>query len=243
VNQIFLSGEYITEHFFECDQATYHHLFSVHRTRVGEILAIVTEKWRFTVKIKKNEKTKIFYELIEKVAVKEKLPVYTLFQSLPKQDKMGTIIDYAVQLGITDIFPIVTNRTVVKWDDKKALKNLERWQTKAESAANQAKQDKIPRINKVLSLKDCLTQLDLSGFDELIVFWEEVATNRHLFDQIKNKNVRKIGFLIGPEGGLDKSEIEMLEKMNFKVLSLGDSVLRVEIAATVALSQLKLLYT
>ncbi len=241
MNQLFLTT--LTDHYFDCDKNTYHHLFTVHRTRVGESLAIVTTQYRYIITITEIEKTKVFYKIIEQVELQLSYPEFVLFQSLPKQDKMTTIIDYAVQLGVTEIYPIVTNRTVVKWDGKKEQKNRERWQVKAESAACQSKQDRVPHVHELSPLKHIASLIQSSQCDEVIVFWEEQPTTDTIFKHSKRADISKIGCVIGPEGGLDQTEIKLLESAGCQIASLGAGVLRVEIASCVALTQLKIQYT
>ena len=79
-----------------------------------------------------------------------------LFQGLPKQDKMELIVQKAVELGAHAVIPLDTKNTVVKLDEKRAAKKVERWQAIAEAAAKQSKRSIIPEVRPVMKWKDAM---------------------------------------------------------------------------------------
>ena len=79
-----------------------------------------------------------------------------LFQGLPKSDKMELIVQKAVELGVYQVIPVAMKRSVVRLDDKKAAKKVERWNSIAESAAKQAGRSRIPEVAMPLSYKEAL---------------------------------------------------------------------------------------
>ena len=173
----------------------------------------------------------------------------TIFQGLPKADKMELIIQKAVELGAFKIVPVAMKRSIVKLNSKDEKKKIERWQKISEVAAKQCGRDYIPKIENVMKLKDIILQKD--NFDDIIVAYEEekecrlkeVITDlkRKYEVEIKNneENVKiKIGILIGPEGGIDKEEIGILKENDFEIVTLGKRILRTE---TVALNVLSIL--
>ena len=173
----------------------------------------------------------------------------TIFQGLPKADKMELIIQKAVELGAFKIVPVAMKRSIVKLNGKDEKKKLERWQKISEVAAKQCGRDYIPKIENVMKLKDIILQKE--NFDDIIVAYEEekecrlkeVITDlkRKYEVEIKNneENVKiKIGILIGPEGGIDKEEIGILKENDFEIVTLGKRILRTE---TVALNVLSIL--
>ena len=87
------------------------------------------------------------------------LPVrITMFQGLPKSDKMELVIQKAVELGVYEIVPVMMARTVVKYDDaKKEAKKRERWQAIAESAAKQSGRGIIPKILPLMPFKEAIS--------------------------------------------------------------------------------------
>ncbi len=164
----------------------------------------------------------------------------SIWQGLPKADKMELIIQKAVELGCYDITPIEMKRCVVKLNDKDKKKKQERWQKIAEVAAKQSGRNRVPVIHNTISIKDICKLYQ--EYDRVIVAYEKEKENklRYELEKIKLANNRnwKIAILIGPEGGIDETEIEELKKENVKIVTLGNRILRTE---TVAFSLLSII--
>ena len=129
----------------------------------------------------------------------------TLFQGLPKGDKMELIIQKAVELGVYKIVPVSMKNCVVKLDEKKAAKKVERWQAIAESAAKQSKRTIIPLIDKPVPYKLALEKA--GKLDVTLVPYENergMDATRQIMGQIKKG--QSIGIVIGPEGGFAPEE-------------------------------------
>lgn len=158
-----------------------------------------------------------------------------LFQGLPKKDKMELIVQKAVELGVFEIIPVVTKRTVVKLDDKKEQKKLERWNTIAMSAAKQSNRGIIPKVTECMNFKSALEfarQLDCN-----IVPYEKAIGIKDTKDILSQMNQNKsIGVFIGPEGGFEDLEIEACLNQNIKPITLGKRILRTETAGLTILS-------
>ncbi|MBH1941437.1 16S rRNA (uracil(1498)-N(3))-methyltransferase [Mobilitalea sibirica] len=164
----------------------------------------------------------------------------TLFQGLPKKDKMELIIQKAVELGVYEIVPVMTHRTVIKLEDKKKEeKKLERWQSIAESAAKQSVRGIIPKILPVMSYGDALKKA--KEMDLAVIPYENAKgiqyTKEIMQDLINHKT---IGVFIGPEGGFEKTEIELAGDHNIKPITLGRRILRTETAGFAVLSMMML---
>lgn len=159
-----------------------------------------------------------------------------IFQGLPKSDKMELIIQKSVELGVNKIIPVSMKRCVVKLDNKESVKKIARWQKISESAAKQCGRNNIPEISNVITLKD----IDVSQYDVLIVCYEneKVNTLKAELAKINTDSRTKIGVVIGPEGGLDEQEVELLKNNGAKIVTLGNRILRTE---TVALNILSIL--
>ena len=130
----------------------------------------------------------------------------TLFQGIPKFEKMELIIQKNTEVGIKSIVPVIMERTVVKLDEKIASKKLERWQKIAEIAAKQSMRDIIPQIGNI----------------------ERKIKSNNYSEQQYN-----IAIVIGPEGGISEKELVMLAEKNAKFVSLGKRILRTETAGVV----------
>lgn len=159
-----------------------------------------------------------------------------LFQGLPKAEKMETIIQKTIEIGVSEITPIVMKRSIVKLDEKGKIKKLERWQKIAEGAAKQSKRDIIPKINLPLNLQKIYE--NLKNYDIVLVAYEDEqdTTIKQILKQVHgNKNI-KIAILIGPEGGIEQEEIQNLKVNGAKIVSLGKRILRTETAPIVMAS-------
>ena len=163
----------------------------------------------------------------------------TLFQGIPKFEKMELIIQKNTEVGIKSIVPVIMERTVVKLDEKIASKKLERWQKIAEIAAKQSMRDIIPQIGNITKLKD----IDTTEFDAVLVAYENEEHNmlktelQKLESKVKSNNSSEqqynIAIVIGPEGGISEKELVMLAEKNAKFVSLGKRILRTETAGVV----------
>lgn len=159
----------------------------------------------------------------------------TLFQGLPKADKMEWIIQKAVELGVYEVVPVSMARCIVKLDDKKQRTKITRWQSIAEAAAKQSKRSIIPQITPVMTMKQALSYA--KEMDMLFVPYElaeDMEKTRELFSQIKPGE--HIGFFIGPEGGFEESEIAETLSAGAQPITLGKRILRTETAGMTVLS-------
>ncbi len=129
-------------------------------------------------------------------------------------------------------------RCVVKYEEKDKMKKINRWQKISEVAAKQCDRDFIPKINNITSLKNVCNLLH--EYDIVILAYEkeQKTTLKEVLRSIKEKYQEevKIAVIIGPEGGIDTKEVEMINKNNnVRTVTLGKRILRTE---TVALSVL-----
>lgn len=161
-----------------------------------------------------------------------------LFQGLPKKDKMELIIQKAVELGVYEIIPVMTDRTIVKLEDsKKEQRKLERWQAISVSAAKQSGRGIIPRVTGVLGFQKALDYA--KALDKKLMPYENekgMGFTRETLDQIKQTD--SVGVFIGPEGGFEEKEVEEAKRNGFIPITLGKRILRTETAGLTALSLL-----
>lgn len=165
------------------------------------------------------------------------LPVkVTLFQGLPKGDKMELVIQKGVELGVSEIVPVAMKNCVVKLDAKKAENRRARWQAIAESGAKQSKRSIVPEVKPVCSLKEAAKYA--AAMDVRLLPYEQargMAYTREVFGRINKGN--SVGIFIGPEGGFSSEEIELM-KDQAEIISLGNRILRTETAGLAALAML-----
>ena len=156
----------------------------------------------------------------------------TLFQALPKLDKMELVIQKGVELGIVRIVPMITNRTVVKINSK-SEKKLERWNKISESAAKQSRRGMIPPIDEIITFESAIKQSE--DFDLTLMAYE-LEEESKIRDVLSNFQGKNIAVFIGPEGGFADDEVEQAIKHNIKPVTLGKRVLRTETAGFVTIS-------
>lgn len=157
----------------------------------------------------------------------------TLFQALPKSDKMETIIQKSVECGVYKIVPFRSEFCVVKLDGKDAEKKRERWQKISESAAKQSGRGIIPKIDSVLDFKMAVERAKES---ELVIFCNEREKDVTLKSVLKETKAKSISLIIGSEGGFSEREADYIEKSGAKSITLGKRILRCETAPAFVLS-------
>jgi len=186
----------------------FNHIKKVLRLGKGDKVTVCDgEGTDYLVEIEKIEDAVINTRIVEamKNATEPPLKV-TLFQGLPKSDKMDYIIQKAVELGINEIVPVITERTVVKMDEKSGSKKYERWNRISMEAAKQCNRGIIPKVGIPLSFKEAL---DNAKGSSLALIPYEKETGIKLKEVLSSSSsVEKVSVFIGPEGGFTETEIE-----------------------------------
>lgn len=176
---------------------------------------------------------------INKVTTSQNEPlVHTcLFQSLVKGEKMDFIIQKSVEIGVSNIIPIFTERCVVKIDDKKRLESkIGRWNKIAESAAKQSGRGIVPTVSIPLSFEKAIKYASENLGKSCIPYEKE--NNIKLRSFLKSNICSSIGIFIGPEGGFTEEEIKLAVSYNIEPVTLGKRILRSETAGIVVLSNI-----
>lgn len=160
-----------------------------------------------------------------------------LFQGLPKSDKMDLIVQKAVELGAFEVIPVVTRRSVVKLDEKKAAKKVERWNSIAESAAKQAGRSMIPKVAPVMSYDGALEYA--KTLDVKLIPYELAEGMQETKGVIRGiKSGQSVGMFIGPEGGFEAEEVSAAVEAGAVPVTLGRRILRTETAGLAMLAVL-----
>ena len=157
----------------------------------------------------------------------------TLYQGLPKGDKMDFIIQKCVELGVNKIVPVIMKRTVVK--PKNAILKAERWQRISAEAAKQSGRGIIPQILSPVSFGDAVLAVKESGALNILPYENEDKSALKALLK-RNSKLTDINIIIGPEGGFDDEEIELSRNSNINTVTLGKRILRCETAPIAAVS-------
>jgi len=222
------------------------HIAAVLRMKIGDALLLCDGQGaEYQVTIAEISKTEIKTEIVSQSSREITAPRITLGQGLPKSDKMDWIVQKATELGVTNIVPLVTERTIVKIRDEE--KRISRWQKICREAAMQSNRPDIPQVEQVRSFRDFILSLDpgptpltpgssAPEFRALkLIPWEEASAP--IKDVLKqHAGAEHIIVLIGPEGGFSSNEASMAREKGFHSVSLGPNILRTETAAIAALS-------
>ncbi len=216
------------------------HIKSVLRMKIGETIEICNKDngKAYNCKITKIEENSIKNIILEELKKQENKVKVDIYQGIPKSDKMELIIQKSVELGVNSIIPVEMKRCVSKIDNKDENKKIQRWQKIAESAAKQCGRSIIPEIKKVFKIQDIVNLKE--KYDIIIVAYENEKENyiKNELIKLKEKNGVNIAIVIGPEGGIEESEVNELKQNGAKVVTLGNRILRTE---TVALNVLSII--
>ena len=155
----------------------------------------------------------------------------TLYQGLLKGEKMDLIVQKGVELGISRIVPMITERTVVQLDDDKGGKKALRWSKIAREASKQCRRAMVPHVSEPVAFEDALSQLKRH---EAVLLLYENESKKCLKETLKCYTINKIkdiAVIVGPEGGFAPHEIEKYANSGFDVAGMGGRILRAETAA------------
>ena len=218
-----------------------HHIKDVIRLKVGDsFMAIDGNGKTYTLKIDKLKEAVV--AKIEKVISKKvDSPRILLASALAKKSKFDYIIEKATELGVTDIIPMITERTIIKVDSKSKIIKQNRWKNITIESAKQCGRNKLPVVHKITDLKGAIAITKELGYDSKIIPY--VSESVKQIKQVIEKSKKDVAIFIGPEGDFTDKEIALAEANNIIPVSLGELVLRVETACIYAVSVVKTLVT
>lgn len=156
----------------------------------------------------------------------------TLYQALPKSDKLETIIQKSTECGVYKIVPFRSEFSVVKLDSRDGEKKRERWQKIAEGAAKQSGRGIIPEVLAPLDFK---IAIEKATQNDLVIFCNERERENTLKEVLKSTEAKSIAVIIGSEGGFSEKEAEYILSKGAKSITLGKRILRCETAPTFVL--------
>lgn len=226
--KFFVSNELIKEDKVFIDGENANHIINALRSKIGEEIEISTgDGFDYLCKIEEISKGVVIAKIIDCFGNESEPNIkITLYQGLPKAEKMELIIQKCVELGIDEIVPVNTDRAIVKLAGKED-KKIARWNKISESAAKQSRRGKVPKVQPVISFSQAIQQASENNLNIIPYEKEEKIGIKNIVKEFKGKS---IGVFIGPEGGFSEKEIEMAIQNNVKPITLGKRILRTETA-------------
>jgi 16S rRNA (uracil1498-N3)-methyltransferase len=169
--------------------------------------------------------------------ISEELPSrqITLVQALAKGDRDEMAIQAATELGAMSIIPWQASRSISRWDGPKIAKGQARWQQIVSEAAKQSLRAFTPNVQNIADTKELASLV--SEFDVVLVL--DTSATQHISETSIPK-AGKIAVVVGPEGGIEQSELDSLEKAGAKLVSLGANVFRTSTAGPAVIAALLL---
>ena len=237
MHHFFVTPEQVREGQIRIEGSDVNHMKNVLRMKLGEELHISDgNNKKYLCEIVSMDADSVYTVIKEELVSDTELPSKIhLFQGLPKSDKMELIVQKAVELGVYEIIPVATKRAVVKLDDKKAEKKVERWNSISESGAKQSGRNVIPKVKSVMGYKEAMQYANT--LDVILIPYElaeGMNETRQVIEAIRPG--QSVGIFIGPEGGFETAEVEYAVAQGAKVITLGKRILRTETAGLTTLS-------
>ena len=229
----------INQRFFITDQNDIHHITKVMRYQIGDqIIITFSDQSVYKCKIENITMAQIEITLMEKIDIDSELPQHiTICSGLIKADKYEWMIQKSTELGASQFIAVGMQRSVVKLNENKVIKKLERWQKIIKEAAEQSYRLIIPEIEYKSNLKEIYDIIN--EYDYVLIAYEESAKcgEKSTFKAVVQKFEPgdRVLIIFGPEGGLSESEIKLFGSSAYQV-GLGPRILRAETAPLYTLS-------
>lgn len=201
-----------------------HHITKVMRMNINDNIEVIYDKKLYLCRIVDNYEIEVIQEIEEDNELNIDV---TIAIGMVKEQKFDLIIQKLTELGVKEIIPLAMERSIVKLDNSKINKKLDRWNMICKEASEQSKRDIVPKVNVPMTLKE-LVKIDYDTKLICSVKQKDNFINSYLQHK---EECAKMLVVIGPEGGVSDKEEEFLNNNNFISVSLGSRVLRVETAA------------
>ena len=216
------------------------HASAVLRLKTGQHVEIIRDNQRYEAEIISMDRRDVRVRIVCSLPSSEPGLSVTLFQGLPKGDKMDLIVQKATELGVSRIVPVITERCVVRLQPSETSRRMERWARICREAVKQSGRCVVPSVGTPVALRDLPVLKELPGTN--VVPWENAAGYGPLAFRNEHSSLSSLGILIGPEGGIEEDEIRFLLAAGFTCVTLGKRILRTETAGLAAVAAFMSLY-
>ncbi len=217
-----------------------HHAINVLRLLPGNQVEVIDRGVRYRASIISSDSHEVLLSKEEILPSTEPAVSFTLFQGIPKGDKMEFIVQKAVELGVSRIVPVIMSRCVVRLEKRDAVRKQERWQKIAREAGKQSVRCIIPEVVSPVHLSEIMQWRN--QIQEFVVPWEMCEGYGPAAFRRDYPGILSLGIVIGPEGGISAEEISFLSSLPARIITLGRRILRTETAGLAAVSAFSALY-
>lgn len=240
MQQIFIDNNQIEDNLITVTGKDANHLIKVCRIRRGEKIRVSTSSEdSYLCEVVAADNESLTLKVVDELMTTELPCRISLYQAIPKGDRMETIIEKCTELGVARIIPVEMKHCVVKLDDKKKAKKIIRYQSIAESAAKQSKRSVIPLVNDVMTFDEAVKASSSSDILRIVPYENKNGMDSTVNALKKISDYKEIAIFIGPEGGFASEEIEALS--DSEIISLGKRILRTDTAAITTMALLMLM--
>lgn len=211
------------------------HISRVLRLKCGDEIEVCDKnRTDYLCAVSAVSKTEVLARILQKTANENESAVdITLYQGIPKGDKMDDIVRKCVELGVKRIVPVAMKRTVVKV--KSPYPKTQRWERIVLEASKQCRRGIIPEISEPVSFDEMISCVSKDGQLNILPYENEDKLSLKAVLR-ENSSAEKINIIIGPEGGFDDGEIEKARQNRLNTVTLGPRIMRCETAPIAAVS-------
>ncbi|WP_181350613.1 16S rRNA (uracil(1498)-N(3))-methyltransferase [Thalassobacillus sp. CUG 92003] len=217
-----------------------HHISRVMRMSPGDVVTCIHPDGKAALcKITEIQQDRVDCQIVEWQEWQSELPIQvTVVQALGKHDKLDMVVQKGTELGADGFIPFQADRSIAKWDEKKAAKKVERLRKIAKEAGEQSGRTKMPEVEGLYTLQNVLASAE--HFDKKVFAYEDEvrAKQHHALSAVfkETQAGESMMVVIGPEGGFSEREVEKMTQHGFQSVRLGRRILRTETAPLYFLS-------
>ncbi|MCY4404375.1 MAG: RsmE family RNA methyltransferase [Candidatus Poribacteria bacterium] len=214
------------EDFTTISNSEHHHLRNVLRLQVGDTIRIIDgEGSVYIAEIRNINAESTNARILNHEYITKTTPSITLFQGMPKHEKMELILQKTTELGVSYIVPIITERSLQKPSESRC----ERWNRIVLSATKQCGRVWQPELSNILNFQECLNTMH--SYALRLILWEK-EKQKHIKSVLRETpKVDSIALVVGPEGGFTEKEIDAAIDKGCIPVRVGTNILRTETAA------------
>jgi len=243
MRRYWIDPDKIQQNMVSIDGDLFHHLTDVCRLAPGDKFELLTGQQKaYLVEMKERTKRMAIAEILEERTISElPRPYVHLAISVPRFQKLDTIIEKSVELGVKTVHPFVSDYSFVRKIDSNLTDKMSRWERIAKAATQQSGRGDLMEVAKPVKLEEIVSSINRNPNARGLFCYEGEASLslRDALKQIKGKELEEVWVIVGSEGGFSLEEVSWLGQQGFEPVTMGDQVLRVETAFLALVSVIK----